>query len=594
MTRSLTVRSGKEVVTEPRLRTGWGTRAVRVMAACTALISFMPGALAHQPHDVIYDLALSPSFAQDGIMFATLSEPAHSHLVRSDDGGQTWRQAVRGLDNRGNLTDIYIAQGYPTDPFVIVSSEEDGIFRSDDGGFVWYQVNDGLMTPNIAEVCGDYGPGGELVLLAAGADGGLYRSVDRGNNWEQIMPDQAHVTSLAFSPDFSESGHIAACYNERSIIYTEDYGQTWSQFSSNRSASTITDIEVVTDYNGKPLIYVATASHGVWRNVDGGRTFVNASDGLADGYIMDIELSPDFLNDHTLFAVTTDQAVFVSANGGKSWDLHKRGIRLTEQTDVHYNEIAVSPDFAADRTIFLGAFEGLFRSGNGGQTWVEIDTRSAQLISGFDLSPNFPADNLMIVSRYGGGMYVSHDAGASWTVSNHGISNPFVYTTNFSPTYVTDHTIMAIHLGVVAISTNEGQDWTINPISTEKTIFLTQVVPSQFFDTDRTILIGSRRDGVFLSVDGGKSFEQTLVRSVYIPWVALSPAYNTDLVAMASVRDEGVIISEDGGHHWTPRNNGLPTTGDIFLKGILNTDGSVTLLAGTEHGLYETKNYGLT
>jgi len=79
-------------------------------------------------------IAVSPGYAEDGIGFVTLSAPKNSAALRSTDGGVTFRRLVRGLDNASNLTDIALSPRFGTDGIVFITSEEDGLFRSMDGG----------------------------------------------------------------------------------------------------------------------------------------------------------------------------------------------------------------------------------------------------------------------------------------------------------------------------------------------------------------------------------------------------------------------------------------------------------------------------
>ncbi|MBL1218865.1 MAG: hypothetical protein D8M59_15405 [Planctomycetes bacterium] len=567
-----------------------------VRATVAGLIGLLTtlSASAHQPHDVVYDVCVSPAFAQDGVVFVTLTGPGNSGMLRSNDGGWTWHQVVRGMDNRGGLTDIFMAPHYPQDPFMMVSSKLEGIYRSDDGGYTWYTVNNGLPSPNMSTVSGEYGADGELVMFAAPDDGGLYRSLDRGLLWEKVIPTIAPITDVALSPSFSDDGGVVACVGGRYLIYSQDEGATWSPLTQFMAPSDITDIELDTSIPRHPALFIATAEHGMWRSVYNWSKIEPINKGLKEAHVIDIDLSPNFRHDHTLFAVGAETAVYKSTNGGESWTLYMGGIRNSDQTSVHFYELAVSPTYQQDDTVFLGSFEGLYRSTVRGKVWMELETRPARLISGFALAPTFPADPLMVVSRYGGGLYVSEDAGANWSVSTTGLSNPYVYNTEFSPTFEQDNTILAIHLGVLLVSEDRGASWTARTIDETDTAFPTKALASPQFVTDRTVLVSTRSNGVFRSIDGGGTFEKVIDTKAYAAWVAFSPRFDEDHLAFASLRDEGVFVSEDGGATWAARSNNLPTLGDIFLEAVRRPDNTTTLLAGTNIGLYTSDDRGLT
>ena len=103
-------------------------------------------------------------------------------------------------------------------------------------------------------------------------------------------------------------------------------------------------------------------------------------------------MSPEFGDDQTIFASSADQAVFQSTNGGQSWNKRSNGISYSPQGDIHYRFLRISNNFKDDGTIFLGSFEGLFKSENRGSSWLEVETYHAKHVTGIALSPEFMTD----------------------------------------------------------------------------------------------------------------------------------------------------------------------------------------------------------
>src|SRR5690606_35118915 len=163
-------------------------------------------ALAHQPHDVVGALALSPAFSRDGVVFASLSALVHSNLARSTDGGLTWRHLVNGLDNAHDLVSIAVSPNFENDRIVLVASDGDGIFRSTDGGDSWTRANDGLGSLEIHHVACAVNRDGRLIALAAAHDR-LLRSDDGGSTWRATATGVG-VTAIAFAPDFQVSSRV--------------------------------------------------------------------------------------------------------------------------------------------------------------------------------------------------------------------------------------------------------------------------------------------------------------------------------------------------------------------------------------------------
>src|SRR5689334_16298528 len=81
--------------------------------------------------DIVYAMAASPNFAQDGVCFA--ARP--SGLYRSEDGGQSWRLAYEQLNLSAPLatTSVVVSPDYAADHSVFAGIS-DGVLRSTDGG----------------------------------------------------------------------------------------------------------------------------------------------------------------------------------------------------------------------------------------------------------------------------------------------------------------------------------------------------------------------------------------------------------------------------------------------------------------------------
>ena len=87
----------------------------------------------------------------------------------------------------------------------------------------------------------------------------------------------------------------------------------------------------------------------------------------AAGRVLVLAMSPDFASDRTVFAGSEHAGVLKSTDGGQTWKQVNTGIY-----DGNVPALVVSPGFAADRTVYAGTrTQGLFRSTDGGETWVQ-------------------------------------------------------------------------------------------------------------------------------------------------------------------------------------------------------------------------------
>jgi photosystem II stability/assembly factor-like uncharacterized protein len=144
--------------------------------------------------------------------------------------------------------------------------------------------------------------------------------------------------------------------------------------------------------------------------------------------IASIQPSPDYAADSTVFVMTSSQ-LFRSSDGGASWT-HLRG-GLPEGYWLSL-DIAASPDFATDGTLFAGGFrgsfwgEGVYRSTDRGDTWQPMWNGLTHLrVYHLAVSPNYATDRTLIAySRFqmiepdenGLSVFRSTDGGQNWAL----------------------------------------------------------------------------------------------------------------------------------------------------------------------------------
>lgn len=105
-------------------------------------------------------------------------------------------------------------------------------------------------------------------------------------------------------------------------------------------------------------------------------------------------ISPDFAVDQTLFLVAVDEdtlGLYRSSNGGKSW------IKLRETQDGDIAALSVSPDYAVDRTVVFGDLDVLYQSRDGGRTWKKRRLPGHESIWDIKFSPNYDTDSTYFV-----------------------------------------------------------------------------------------------------------------------------------------------------------------------------------------------------
>jgi len=556
----------------------------RVMLLWLCVLALAPPVRAHSPHDVIH--AVSAVARVDGppLVFAAVADDV---LMRSSDGGQSWADVTRGLDNHRAFTSIDAASG-PAGIRVVVGTDGDGVFGSRDGGDTWQPIAGALADRRIRKLW--LLENGEHVL-AITRSGGLYRSADFGESWGALATGSAAVTAL--SP-LADEGHarLAIGTADGRILVSKASTSEWGQASVPASVGAVTSLraEVV---DGQSLVLAGTELAGVLRSTDGGKTFQRATSGLTDRNIRAVVMQPGTA---TAFAVGWNEAAFRSRDGGATWTRLGEGLTTDKQANdpMHFSpqfiDMALVPGGKSDPVLFIAGFDGLFRSADGGGAWTQLETLSPGRIFEMVVSPSAGGDHCLALSTYGAGIYLRCARQAEWQVLSRGLSDTRIMGMTFSTG--TDGRIVLFACLSGQLLTHRGTreaGWQVTPLHrgmvrellvrgvrvlharlglprsmtldlldkhSQAPIPEALAVPSGF-SLDSTIYLATFGHGVIRA--SARTGEITVLRDSdrLMGKVLLSPAFDSDRTLVVSARQEGILVSHDGGDSWQAANQGL-------------------------------------
>jgi photosystem II stability/assembly factor-like uncharacterized protein len=207
-----------------------------------------------------------------------------------------------------------------------------------------------------------------------------------------------------------------------SLYRSDDEGASWFNIGSGLPTVGVWQVLVSPEFSRDQTLYavlMATdAGLGIWRSADGGRTWRMANRGLSDLSVTGASVSPAFTSDGTLFALTRRQGLFRSTDGGASW------VRLTERyhQEGGYPEppglVAISPAYARDEAVFVAHY-GLQRSTDGGETWTRVLPQNPESLA---VSPDFADDGTLFGWFGNGGLLRSTDGGETWSPASAGLN----------------------------------------------------------------------------------------------------------------------------------------------------------------------------
>lgn len=311
-------------------------------------------------------LTFSKKFATDGHVFGA---GYGMHLLVSENRGADWDLRFTGL-NAVSVYSIAPSPDFARFPILLLGAVY-GVRGSIDGGRTWRQIQ--FEKGEKVEPAGQYttraitwSPAFPLDkrVFTVTTKGRFYRSVDYGLTWQPTRQVTDWATGIALSPDFLEDRTLFV--SGAGVWISEDAGETFHGplFDALVYGNYLT---VAPDFRTSGELYAIARYRGFVIGKDRGREWVASNEGL-EGYApMAMRLSPDFAADGTIFILTSGGGLFRSRDRGRSWS---RVTELGGLLDQAFT-LAISPDFANDRTMMAGTFSGFVRSRDGGATWQD-------------------------------------------------------------------------------------------------------------------------------------------------------------------------------------------------------------------------------
>ena len=270
--------------------------------------------------------------------------------------------------------------------------------------------------------------------------------------------------------------------------------------------------------------------------------------------------SPDFAKSGRCFSAR-QSGLYRSDDGGETWNSVYGS--LTLDMPLVTTSVVVSPAFPQDGLVFAGTNGGILRSSDGGKTWeVAILRTPSPLVSALAISPNFASDKTLFAGTMEDGVFRSTDQGTEWVFWNFGLYDPNILCLVVSPDYQTDNCLFAGTENAVFRSQNSAHSWKDTSFPLDRGPVLSLAI-SPNFTRDGTLFAGTDSHGLFCSKDRGKTWQPVAGLDVTGPINALliSPEYPAKVEILA-LAEERLFISRDDGLTWSDWREDIKLEGD--------------------------------
>jgi photosystem II stability/assembly factor-like uncharacterized protein len=355
-------------------------------------------------------------------------------------------------------------------------------------------------------------PGGNVISLAASsantvylgtADGHIFISQDAGEHWalrgrassrhdavvQKLLVDTQHEKELLAAVWFQDVREGGGLYR------SSDAGATWAVAGL---AGEI--VRTVEQSPSAPEIFVAGTRSGVFRSADGAQTWQRISP-AGDPELRNVDSVAIDPHNALIIYAGTYHLPWRTTDAGKTWTAVAAG--MIDDSDV----MSLRVDAANSTRIFASACSGIYRSENSGEAWTKLQgipysSRRTQAIV------QDPQDPRAIYAATTEGLWVTKDGGESWTRT--------------SP-----------------------RDWVVNDV-------VVLLARSSAAGAMNEILLGTERQGILLSRDGGQTFSPVNEGFFHRITGALvsDPRDANHLLAWMPDSPDPLIESRDGGAAW--------------------------------------------
>ncbi len=381
----------------------------------------------------------------------------------STDNGGSWQVLSNGLPS------TYVWSLAVSGSTLLAGTDTGGVFLSTNNGSDWHAANNGITNPRVRSLAFD-----GSTFLAGTIEGGVFRSTDNGTSWQTINNGFGTIAVIVRAIAPSAAGIFAATIN--GVFRSTDHGDSWESVNNGlRPNDTFYSFALDSSRvfaGGSSGLFLSTTGGESWQTiglysevtcmaVSGSKIFAgtylaglqSTTDEGASWIAVDNELFRSGDGMHSVYAhdstivASVGPFIYHSTDDGVSWTKSNVAISgyPTAHCFAHHDSLffagtswagaLASPDRGANwqysglygyevnslvswgQDVFAGTYQGVFRSSDGGTTWLKSDSGiafprvQALAVCGSDI----------FAGTYGQGVFRSRDGGTMWSLASDGM-----------------------------------------------------------------------------------------------------------------------------------------------------------------------------
>jgi len=339
----------------------------------------------------------------------------------------------------GRIADIAVNPNNSSEYYLAVASG--GVWKTTNHGNTYspifdhegsYSIGCITMDPNNSKVLW-VGTGENNNQRSVAYGDGVYKSIDGGKSWKNMgLKNSEHISKIIVDPNDSNIIYVSAYGplwkegGDRGVYKSIDGGENWEQMFFVSENTGIADL--IMDPNDNNTLYASAHQRrrhvftyigggkesGIFKSTDAGKTWNELKSGLPIGKMGRIGLAVSPVNSNYIYAILEAEegkgGFFRSTDKGASWE--KRSSYKTSGN--YYQEIICDP-FDVDKVFSMNTW--LHHTEDGGKTFKRTGEKSKHVDNHcIWINPNDP--NHWIVGC-DGGVYETYDHAQNWKWMSH-------------------------------------------------------------------------------------------------------------------------------------------------------------------------------
>jgi len=360
-----------------------------------------------------------------------------------------------------------------------------GVFKTTDDGIRWENISDSFFKTGSVGAIATSESNTNMVVVGMGEHAargvmssmgdGVYKSMDAGKTWTHIgLEKTRHISDVVIHPTnpdiiyVTAQGAQYAPSKERGIYRTLDGGNTWENILSVNETTGASSLSM--DMRNPRILYASMWHHrrypwfmesggessGLYKSEDGGDSWKKMKAGLPITFGKS-GISVSRANPNRVFAVIEAEGekggVYRSDDAGKTWS-HINGDRVNIARSWYYMEIFADPQ---NENVVYVLNAPMMKSIDGGKSFSAIPVPHGD---NHHLWIN-PNDNTNLINSNDGGANISFNGGESWSTQQNQATAQFyrVITDNLVPYNVYGGQQDNSAIGIASRTNDGGIDW---------------------------------------------------------------------------------------------------------------------------------------